>query len=106
MSLQGPIGTPPKVDTIHDLYHHVLQDFTRAWHHGGCQECLTEENSGTVRECLSVLYMWAQGLDLHRLENYVDEDSGLQAQVIRMLTKIRRVVVSGLLSSITTDVRT
>ncbi|KAL6716241.1 hypothetical protein ACLMJK_005807 [Lecanora helva] len=81
---------------LHELYHTVLQDFQYAWKSGGCRVCLTEPWVASIQESLSLLYMWAQGLDLHRLGQNSSQNWALQQRVTQLLLGVRRIVISDL----------
>lgn len=80
---------------IHAFYHQVLSLFKDAVKAGGCPHCLTGNAKITAEQCLSRLYMWAQGLDLHYLERSVEKDSELQATVAGTLAAIAKIITSG-----------
>lgn len=80
---------------IHAFYHQLLSLFKDALKAGGCPHCLTGNTKITAEQCLSRLYMWAQGLDLHYLERNVETDSELQATVAGTLAAIAKIVTSG-----------
>lgn len=53
-----------------------------------------------VRESLSLLYMWAQGLDLRNMERSIDENLEMYGHVTRLLLSIQQILHSGMWSNI------
>jgi hypothetical protein len=82
--------------SIHGFYHETLSLFQSSLkHRGWCNRCLIGETKFKAEHCLSLLYIWAQGLDLLHFERRIDTDFGLQELVAGSLTSIARIVLSG-----------
>ena len=91
----GALEARTETVTLHNLYHDVLRSFQHAWKLGGCAVCLDASSSSATQEYLSLLYMWAQGLDLHQFERLADENFGLRQRVASLLLGIKHIVQSG-----------
>ena len=86
--------------SIHGFYRETLSLFqTSLKHRGWCDRCLIGETKSKAEHCLSLLYIWAQGLDLPHFERCVDTDFGLQELVAGSLASVARIVLSGKLCS-------
>jgi hypothetical protein len=86
--------------SIHGFYRETLSLFQSSLkHRGWCNRCLIGETKFKAEHCLSLLYIWAQGLDLPHFERRVDTDFGLQELVAGSLASIARIVLSGKLCS-------
>ena len=82
--------------SIREFYRETLSLFQSSLkHRGWCNLCLFGETRFKAEHCLSLLYIWAQGLNLPYLERRIDTDSGLQELVAGSLASIARIVLSG-----------
>ncbi|KAK5050935.1 hypothetical protein LTR84_003494 [Exophiala bonariae] len=81
---------------IETFYHQILNLSKDALRKGGCSHCLTSYGREKAERSISLLYMWAQGLDLRYLERHVVKESKLQSIVAGELAGIADVVTSDL----------
>ena len=79
---------------IHNLYHETTEEFRQVYRAGTSCVCPGDGRNPCLRESFSMLYLWAQGLDLHHFEKHVDGNSGLQNQVTRLLRCIQTILRS------------
>ena len=88
-------GRPHARSRIHDLYHDIVQEIHTANEAKECFVCLSKNGRSCLKESLSMLYLWAQGLDLNHFEQHVDQGTGMQQLVIRILQDIQHLLRSG-----------
>lgn len=80
---------------IHNFYHRLLLLLSDELRSMRCDLCRAKPVKARAQNCLSLLYMWAQGLDLAYLEDMVEKESRLQATVARLLAGVARMATSG-----------